>query len=290
MSKSILWAAVLGVAVMGVSTVSFAHDCKDKTAKAGATCTVSTAAEKPATCGDGATAAAKAEGTCGDKKGSCESTVAAKGDKKASCESTVAAAKSEGGCGDKKGSCESTVATKEGDKKGGSCESTVAAAGDKKDAKKDGEHKHDASCGHGPKDIVATVAGDAKLTTLAGLLKSSGLDKELTGENKFTVLAPTDDAFAKLSESTLESLSKPENKAQLRQILVGHVIAGETSSCCLKDGQVVKAINGAEIKVALKDGKVLLNGATVVASNVQTANGMVHTIDTVLVPGSAAGE
>jgi uncharacterized surface protein with fasciclin (FAS1) repeats len=261
MSKSILWAAVLGVAVMGVSTVSFAHDCKDKSAaKAGATCTVSTVAstvaEKPATCGDGATVAAKAEG----------------------------------GCGDKKGSCESTVAAKEGDKKGVSCESTVATAGDAKDTKKDGEHKHDASCGHGPKDIVATVAGDAKLTTLAGLLKSSGLDKELTGESKFTVLAPTDDAFAKLSESTLETLSKPENKAQLRQILVGHVIAGETSSCCLKDGQIVKAINGAEIKVVLKDGKVILNGATVLASNVQTANGMVHTIDTVLVPGSAAGE
>lgn len=261
MSKSILWAAVVGVAVMGVSTVSLAHDCKDKgAAKAGATCTVSTTAEKPASCGDGSTVAAKAEGSCGDKKSACES--------------TVAAAKTEGGCGDKKGSCESTVAT----------------AGDAKDAKKDGEHKHDASCGHGPKDIVATVAGDAKLTTLAGLLKSSGLDTELTGEKKFTVLAPTDDAFAKLSESTLESLSKPENKAQLRQILVGHVIAGETSACCLKDGQIVKAINGADIKVVLKDGKVILNGATVVASNVQTANGMVHTIDTVLVPGSAAGE
>lgn len=155
------------------------------------------------------------------------------------------------------------------------------------------EPKHDGACSTdgkagssccGPKDLVAVISGHEKLTTLAGLIKASGLDKDLKGEKKLTIFAPTDEAFAKLPEATLDMLAKPENKEVLRSILLGHAVEGATSSCCLKDGQVVKTLSGGELKVTVKDGKVKIGGATVVVPNVEAGNGMVHAIDAVILP------
>lgn len=155
------------------------------------------------------------------------------------------------------------------------------------------EPKHDGACSTdgkagsaccGPKDLVAVISGHEKLTTLAGLIKASGLDKDLKGEKKLTIFAPTDDAFAKLPEATLDMLAKPENKEILRGILLGHAVEGATSSCCLKDGQVVKTLAGSELKVTVKDGKVIIGGATVVVPNVEAGNGMVHAVDSVILP------
>jgi uncharacterized surface protein with fasciclin (FAS1) repeats len=157
-----------------------------------------------------------------------------------------------------------------GEAKGGAC-----STGEK--------HAKGGSC-CGPKDVVATIAANEKLTTLAGLIKSSGLDKELAAsDKKFTILAPTDEAFAKLPEATLESLAKPENVSMLKQVLSMHVISGEATSCCLADGQVVKSLSG-ELKVTIKEGVVSFNGATVTVANQTAGNGLIHTIDRVILP------
>jgi uncharacterized surface protein with fasciclin (FAS1) repeats len=171
----------------------------------------------------------------------------------------------------KAGKCEATPVTTEA-KEGGSCSSTVSADG----------KKTDSCCG--PKDLTTVIAKHDKLTTLAGLLKSSGLDKDLAGEKKLTIFAPTDDAFAKLPEATLEALAKPENKDQLKAILTSHVIDGASTSCCLTDGQTVKSLSGQVLTVSVKDGKVNVNGANVVTANVEAVNGVVHAIDTVILP------
>lgn len=186
-----------------------------------------------------------------------------------------------GGCPSSASSCGTSAVAAEAP---ASCSTEKVAA--------NAEPKHGDSCSTdgkassccGPKDLVAVISKHEKLTTLAGLLKASGLDKDLAGEKKFTIFAPTDEAFAKLPEATLDMLAKPENKEQLRAILLGHAVEGLNSSCCLTDGQVVKAASGAELKVTVKDGKVSIGGATVVEPNVEAGNGIVHAIDSVILP------
>ncbi|MGP0070249.1 MAG: fasciclin domain-containing protein [Isosphaeraceae bacterium] len=138
------------------------------------------------------------------------------------------------------------------------------------------------------KDIVDTAVGAEKFKTLVAAVKAAGLVDALKGEGPFTVLAPTDDAFAKLPDGTLEALLKPENKEKLIAILKYHVIAGKNLAADVVglDGKDVKTVEGSTVKVAVNDGKVTINGAKVVKTDIECTNGVIHVIDTVILPPS----
>ena len=106
----------------------------------------------------------------------------------------------------------------------------------------------------------------------------------LKGAGPFTVFAPTDEAFAKLPAGTVEELLKPENKQKLTSILTYHVAAAKAKSADLSDGQMVKTVNGKDVKVKLADGKVMVGDARVVKADIGASNGVIHVIDTVLMP------
>lgn len=133
-------------------------------------------------------------------------------------------------------------------------------------------------------DIVDLAISQDFLTTLVAAVKAGDLVDVLKGDGPFTVFAPTNDAFAKLPAGTVENLLKPENKAQLVKILTYHVMPGKVMSSDLKNGQMAKTVEGSEIKVTLKDGKAMINNATVTAADIEADNGVVHVIDTVIMP------
>ncbi|MBB6326271.1 putative surface protein with fasciclin (FAS1) repeats [Algoriphagus iocasae] len=133
-------------------------------------------------------------------------------------------------------------------------------------------------------DIVDLAISQDFLTTLVAAVKAGDLVDVLKGDGPFTVFAPTNDAFAKLPAGTVENLLKPENKAQLVKILTYHVVPGKVMSSDLKNGQMAKTVEGSEIKVTLKDGKAMINNATVTAADIEADNGVVHVIDTVIMP------
>jgi uncharacterized surface protein with fasciclin (FAS1) repeats len=133
--------------------------------------------------------------------------------------------------------------------------------------------------------IVDVAAKNGSFNTLVAAVKAAGLVETLSGKGPFTVLAPTDAAFAKLPAGTLEMLLKPENKKQLAAILTYHVVPGVAAYA----DQVVKmrevpTVLGSPIAVSVVDGKVMLGNATVVATDVEASNGVIHVIDTVLLP------
>ena len=136
------------------------------------------------------------------------------------------------------------------------------------------------------KDIVDTAVGAGSFKTLVAAVKAADLVDTLKGEGPFTVLAPTDEAFAKLPEGTVESLLKPENKDKLIAILKYHVIPGKALAADVikLDGQDVKTVEGAMVKVAVKDGCVTINNAKVIKADIETTNGVIHVIDTVILP------
>jgi uncharacterized surface protein with fasciclin (FAS1) repeats len=140
----------------------------------------------------------------------------------------------------------------------------------------------------GEKDIVDTAVGAENFKTLVAAVKAAGLVDTLKGEGPFTVLAPTDEAFAKLPEGTVESLLKPENKDKLVAILKYHVIPGKALAADVVklDGKEVKTVEGSSAKVAIKDGNVMIDGAKVVKADIECSNGVIHVIDTVLLPPS----
>nr|MBI1230624.1 fasciclin domain-containing protein [Cytophagales bacterium] len=133
-------------------------------------------------------------------------------------------------------------------------------------------------------DIVDLAASTDFLTTLVAAVKAGDLVDVLKGDGPFTVFAPTNEAFAKLPAGTVEDLLKPENKAKLIEILTYHVVAGKVKSTDLTDGQKAKTVQGQEITVSLKDGKAMINNATVTAADIEATNGIVHVIDTVIMP------
>ena len=135
-------------------------------------------------------------------------------------------------------------------------------------------------------NIVAVAAGNADFSTLVAAVKAAGLVEALSGPGPLTVFAPTNAAFAKLPAGTVETLLKPENKAKLVSILTYHVLAGKvTAADAIKlDGKAAKTLNGQDIAVSVKDGSVLLNGAKVIIADVAASNGVIHAIDTVLLP------
>ncbi len=135
-----------------------------------------------------------------------------------------------------------------------------------------------------PATVVDIAVGSADHTTLVAAVKAAGLVETLSGAGPFTVFAPTNAAFEKLPKGTVESLLTPEKKADLTGILTYHVVAGSVKAADLTDGQMVKTINGKELKVTIKDGKVMIGGANVTAADLVAGNGVVHVIDAVLLP------
>jgi|SRR5687768_3526559 len=136
-----------------------------------------------------------------------------------------------------------------------------------------------------PVDIVDTAIGAGQFKTLAAALEAAGLVDALKGNGPFTVFAPTDEAFAKLPAGTVESLLKPENKEKLKAILLYHVVSGKVpASKVLKlNGRSVTTLQGGAIKVRTKHG-VKVNDAKVITTDVNASNGLIHVIDTVLIP------
>jgi uncharacterized surface protein with fasciclin (FAS1) repeats len=132
-------------------------------------------------------------------------------------------------------------------------------------------------------DIVDTaVAG--KFTTLVAAVKAAGLVETLKGAGPFTVFAPTDEAFAKLPAGTLDSLLKPENKAKLQAILTYHVVPGQVMAKQAKKLSTAKTVEGRNIAIKTVKGSVMVNNATVTKADVKASNGVIHVIDTVILP------
>jgi uncharacterized surface protein with fasciclin (FAS1) repeats len=133
-------------------------------------------------------------------------------------------------------------------------------------------------------DIVGIAAGNKDFSTLVTAVKAAGLVETLQGEGPFTVFAPTNAAFAKLPKATLEALLK--DKKALTAVLTYHVVAGKVMAADvlkLKDGTKVKTVNGAEVKIGNKKG-VKVNNSNVVKTDIEASNGVIHVIDTVLIP------
>merc|ERR1712139_263613 len=134
------------------------------------------------------------------------------------------------------------------------------------------------------KNIVELAAGTPDLSTLVTALKAAQLTGTLSGKGPFTVFAPTNEAFAKLDKSLLAALLKPENKQKLVEVLTYHVVAAEAKSTDLKNGEEIKTVEGAEVKVTLSGSSVKINNADVTKADVLATNGVVHIIDSVLIP------
>ncbi|HEU0123571.1 MAG TPA: fasciclin domain-containing protein [Bryobacteraceae bacterium] len=132
-------------------------------------------------------------------------------------------------------------------------------------------------------DIVDTAVA-AKFNTLVAAVKAAGLVDTLKGAGPFTVFAPTDAAFAKLPAGTLESLLKPENKAKLQAILTYHVVAGKVMAKDAMKLSTAKTVEGHTLAIQAKGGTVMINNATVTKADVKASNGVIHVIDTVLLP------
>ena len=137
------------------------------------------------------------------------------------------------------------------------------------------------------KDIVDTAVAAGSFKTLAAALGAAGLVDTLKGAGPFTVFAPTDEAFAKLPAGTVETLLKPENKAKLVDILTYHVVAGDVDAAAAMKMKEATALNKKTIKLAVKDGALYLNKSKVTTADVKCSNGVIHIIDTVLMPPTA---
>jgi uncharacterized surface protein with fasciclin (FAS1) repeats len=141
------------------------------------------------------------------------------------------------------------------------------------------------------KNIVENAVNSKDHTTLVAAVKAAGLVETLQSKGPFTVFAPTNAAFGKLPAGTVDTLVKPENKATLTKILTYHVVPGKLDAASLTDGKKLKTAEGEELSVKLKDGKVWIvdaKGGTsmVTISNVNQSNGVIHVVDTVLMPAS----
>lgn len=131
-------------------------------------------------------------------------------------------------------------------------------------------------------NITQVVKNQKNTTTLNKGVMASGLDQVLSGAGPFTVFAPSDMAFSKLESGTLENLLKPENKTKLTDLLQQHVVAGKVNFKDLKNGEKLKTLNGKELAVQIKDGEVKIEDAVIRDRQVETSNGVIHFLDTVL--------
>ena len=133
-------------------------------------------------------------------------------------------------------------------------------------------------------DIVDTAVSAGSFKTLVAAVKAAGLVETLKGEGPFTVFAPTDAAFAKLPKGTVETLLKPENKAKLQAILTYHVVAGKVKAADVVKLTGAKTVQGQQVDIKVTDGKVTVDGANVVKTDIETSNGIIHVIDSVILP------
>ena len=134
-----------------------------------------------------------------------------------------------------------------------------------------------------PKDIVDTAVGAGSFKTLVAAVTAAELGATLKSPGPFTVFAPTDEAFAKLPKGTVEDLLKPENKAKLQSILKYHVVAGKVTAADVVKLKTAKTVQGQELTIDTKDG-VKVDGAKVVQTDILCTNGVIHVIDTVVLP------
>jgi uncharacterized surface protein with fasciclin (FAS1) repeats len=134
------------------------------------------------------------------------------------------------------------------------------------------------------RDIVHTAASAGQFKTLVAALNAAGLVDTLKGPGPFTVFAPTDDAFAKLPAGTLESLLKPENKAKLKAILTYHVVPGTVPSTEVVKMKEAPTVNGKPLTISAGGGHVMINAANVVTPDIPASNGVIHVVDSVILP------
>ncbi|MCS7157264.1 MAG: fasciclin domain-containing protein [Blastocatellia bacterium] len=134
------------------------------------------------------------------------------------------------------------------------------------------------------KDIVDTAVEAGTFKSLATALKAAGLVETLKGRGPFTVFAPNDEAFAKLPPGTLDDLLKPENKSRLTKILTYHVVAGKLMAADVVKLRSVKTLSGDELQIQSMQGRVMVGGARVIKTDIVASNGVIHVIDTVLLP------
>ena len=134
------------------------------------------------------------------------------------------------------------------------------------------------------KNIVETAVAAGDFKTLVTALKAAGLVDTLNRPGPFTVFAPTDAAFAKLPAGTVQDLLKPENKEKLVAILTYHVVAGDVTAKDVVKMTEAKTLNGKDVKISVQGGKVKINDATVVTADIACSNGVIHVIDSVLIP------
>ena len=134
------------------------------------------------------------------------------------------------------------------------------------------------------KDIVTTAVEAGSFKTLAAALKAGGLVETLQGKGPFTVFAPTDEAFAKLPAGTVETLLKPENKAQLVSVLTYHVVAGKVAAAQVVKLNAAATVNGQRVNIKVEEGNVRVDQATVVKADIHCSNGIIHVVDQVLLP------
>lgn len=132
------------------------------------------------------------------------------------------------------------------------------------------------------KDIVETAVAAGSFTTLAAALEAAGLVEVLQGDGPFTVFAPTDAAFAKLPEGTVEGLLA--DKEALTSVLTYHVVAGEVMAADVVEMSSAETVNGAALSIEVKDGKVYVGGAEVTTTDVRASNGVIHIVDSVILP------
>lgn len=134
------------------------------------------------------------------------------------------------------------------------------------------------------KDIVDVAVENGSFTTLVAAVKAAGLVDTLKGDGPFTVFAPTDEAFAKLPSGTVATLLKPENRDQLVAILTYHVVPGKVMASDVVNLSEATTVQGQDISISVNDGSVMVNNAKVLATDVEASNGVIHVIDSVILP------
>jgi uncharacterized surface protein with fasciclin (FAS1) repeats len=132
------------------------------------------------------------------------------------------------------------------------------------------------------RDIVETASSAGSFNTLVAAVEAAGLVETLQAAGPYTVFAPTDDAFAKMSQGTVESLLA--NPEQLREILLYHVVPGRVMAADVMSLDSATTAQGSDVHIMLADGSVRINDATVTATDIETSNGVIHVIDTVIIP------
>ncbi|HMO51333.1 MAG TPA: fasciclin domain-containing protein [Kiritimatiellia bacterium] len=144
-------------------------------------------------------------------------------------------------------------------------------------------HDHEAKASM---DIVDTAVAAGSFGTLVAAVQAADLVDTLKGEGPFTVFAPTDEAFAKLPEGTVENLLKPENKAQLQAVLTYHVVAGKVMAADVVNLTSAETVQGQSITITVGEEGVTVDNAKVIKTDIETSNGVIHVIDSVILPAA----